>query len=218
MLSLNQIRFLGEMSVFAALFATLGFLFLADRVDIIPVSNLFDSSVTTIEDTVSVRSVVVPLFVLFLLISGAGLVQTPVKQSQLTIDDDRYETITWIERYSERNPRPPGGDYVFSGWGRNRVDNYFVNGQSRSYQYAQDNYLPFISSTDPRTWYGRLSSNGVEFIITRDLDAEFPDHSMHTRLHEHWGTASIDMRGLGHYRAIYASSGVDTRSTLSSKV
>ncbi|MEA5388520.1 hypothetical protein VB779_16755 [Haloarculaceae archaeon H-GB11] len=104
MLSLNQIRFLGEMSVFTALLATLGFLFLADRVDIIPVSNLFDSSVTTIEDTVSVRSVVVPLFVLFLLISGAGLVQTPVKQSQLTIDDDRYETITWIERYSERNP------------------------------------------------------------------------------------------------------------------
>ncbi len=76
------------------------------------------------------------------------MVQVPVKTSQVLVEDGTYDAATAIEADAADRGLEYPENYVLSRWGQNRVYNYFVNGESRSYGYARQNYGPFVAATD----------------------------------------------------------------------
>jgi len=83
--------------------------------------------------------------------------------------------------------------------------NYFMNGESRSYAFARENYEPFLSSMDPESQYQELNGK-IGFVVTTDLDQDVPADITYARLHQRFGSAgSSGAPGVGHYRAVYAS-------------
>jgi|GEM_PF-993339 len=206
-MSLNQIRFLGYLSLFVAILGATVFMRLADQIDLLTAPSLFDRS-----DVSSAKRVQIPsrtkslqLLVLLLLFSSAGLLQTPIKQSQLQITDNEYTTAKWMGQHTSANESESSVGYVFSRWGSNRMYNYFVNGRSNKYLFAQRNYGPFVSSERVTVFTQRLEEQGTEFIVTEDLSGDLSERSMQHHLHRNWGSASHHIDRLGRYRAVYAT-------------
>jgi dolichyl-diphosphooligosaccharide--protein glycosyltransferase len=196
-----QIRFVGEFAIFSALFAGLGFVHLAERIDVSRPPVPFDSETDGRSFVFPGRRQLVALILLFLLIGGLGIVQVPIKVNQLTVTDTQYRTAAWMDGYSDGENWEYPQDYVFSQWSRNRVYNYFVNGESRSYTFAQDNYERFLLSDDPERWYERLR-NRAGFIVFAGEAA--PSGSVGAQLAA-FGSRTEDTSGLAHYRAIHVS-------------
>ncbi|MBX0304761.1 STT3 domain-containing protein [Haloarcula salinisoli] len=196
-----QVRFVGELATFAAVFAGYAFVWLAAKVELArPVTG---------ERTAAITDAVVPetrmvglLCVLFLLVGSLGLVQVPVKTSQVTIDGGQYQTATAIERDAAENGLAYPENYVLSQWGKNRMYNYFVNGESRSYSYARNTHEAFLSSPNETEWYDRLRGR-VGYVVTEDRAAS--PETMHSRLHTRYGSQNESVAGLGHFQAIYAT-------------
>ncbi|MFC7156799.1 STT3 domain-containing protein [Halomarina halobia] len=204
-----QTRFAGELSPFVAVFAGLGFVHLAERVDLAarPVP-LRDPPERTDDREPSPR---LPdrrrlgaLALLFLLVGGLGMIQVPVKTSLVTVPDGQYRTATAIDAHAEERGLAYPESYVLSEWGRNRVYNYFVGGEAASYGYARANYDAFVESTTPGPWYERFRGR-VGYVVVED-DAR-PSNVIGARLHERYGSRADGVAGLAHYRAIYASPG-----------
>ncbi|WP_302081622.1 STT3 domain-containing protein [Salinibaculum rarum] len=212
-LAMFQVRFTGEISPFTALFAGLGFVWIAAWVDLAKVPAPVDGSDWS--DWWPARpdgSTVVSVFLVFLLVTGPGVVQSGVKMQQVTVDDDTVETATWLAEYSDdRGWETESDSYVFSDWGRNRVYNYFVNGQSQSYGFAQSNYRVFMAIPDPDAAVGLLNGR-VRFLVTKPFPVDSP--AMGVRLHDHFGSRYEDVEGLSRYRAIYATESGDRKAFL----
>ncbi len=141
------------------------------------------------------------LVVLFLLVGGLGLVQVPVKTGQVTTPPAMYDTAAAIDEYTETANRSDRPAYVFSPWSNNRMYNYVVSGEARSYGYARANYESFLASTNETTWYERLRGR-AGFVVYPTLDA--PSGSIAERL-EAYGSRTANASGLAHYRAIHVS-------------
>ncbi|MFB6179622.1 MAG: STT3 domain-containing protein [Halorientalis sp.] len=214
-LSAIQLRFAGELAPFVAVFAGLGVVHLAERIDIARVPAPFRDDAHASADS-TVLSVEAPdarqtayLATLFILVGGLGMMQVPVKVSQLTIDDDQYAAATWMDDYAAEQGWEYPQNYVFSEWGRNRMYNYFVNGHSRSYSYARSNYLSFAGASDSQQWYNRLKGR-VGFIVMDDRSSadQFPSDSLYFRLYRHFGSRANGAPGVAHYRAVRVVGGV----------
>jgi len=207
-LSLFQVRFVGEVGPFLAIFAGFGFVWLAAKIDLTaPPAPWGDPS--EMADWTPGRpdaSTVAAVLVLFALVGGLGVMQSAVTVEQLSVEDETYETAAWMADYAdERGWETPEESYVFSRWGQNRLYNYFVNGDSESYGYAQSNYGPFLSATDPQAALDSIDGR-VRFVVTEDQNAEdIPPESIQARLHEDWGSHSGSVEGVGQFRALYAS-------------
>ncbi|WP_302082948.1 STT3 domain-containing protein [Salinibaculum rarum] len=212
-LAMFQVRFAGELSPFTALFSGLGFVWIASWVDLAEVPAPVDRSDWT--DWWPARpdgSTVASVFLLFLLVTGLGVVQSGVKIQQITVDDDTVETATWLAEYSaDRGWETESDSYVFSDWGRNRVYNYFVNGQSRSYGFAQSNYRKFIVQQDSNAAAATIDGR-VRFLVTESFPVDSP--AMGVRLHDHFGSRYENVEGLSRYRAIYATESGDRKAFL----
>ncbi|AXG09664.1 STT3 domain-containing protein [Haloplanus rubicundus] len=223
LLAIVQLRFAGELAIPIALFAGLGFVHLTSWLDISdevaylssdadssspPATNpQAQSSTHSFVPTMPDRQTAFALFGAFLLVGSMSFIMVPIKTNQLTIPDDQYQAATWMDEYADQQGWEYPDNYVFSPWGRNRVYNYFVNGESRSYSYAQSNYGAFITATDGDAWYTRLRDR-VGFIVTQDPlqeDTTFAAQSLQTRLHTQYGSGSAAAPGLAHYRAVYVS-------------
>lgn len=200
-LSIAQVRFTGELSLFVAVFAGFAFVYFLDVVDITDPPHVFASS-----DTSRVRSFSVPtrqtmlsLSLAFLLVTGLGAVMTPLRTNSLVISDSNYTAATWMEDHVESPAWTGDHQYVFSHWDTNRMYNAFVSGNSLSYGYAQTNYQAFLGSTNSTQWYQRLRGR-AGFIVAdnNSVTNENATTTMATRLAE-WG------RGLSHYRVVWAS-------------
>ncbi|WP_254545784.1 STT3 domain-containing protein [Halomarina pelagica] len=203
-----QTRFAGELSPFVAVFAGLGFVHLAERVDLAarPVP-LRDPPERTDDGRPSLR---LPdrrrlgaLALLFLLVGGLGMIQVPVKTSLVTVPEGQYRTATAIDAHAEERGLSYPESYVLSEWGRNRVYNYFVGGEAASYGYARANYDAFVESTTPDPWYERFRGR-VGYVVVGADDARF-SNAIGARLHDRYGSRGDGVAGLAHYRAIYAS-------------
>jgi dolichyl-diphosphooligosaccharide--protein glycosyltransferase len=110
-----------------------------------------------------------------------------------------------MDGYAEERGWESPENYVLSKWGRNRMFNYFVNGESESYWFARQNYEKFLSSREPASEYRRLNDQ-VRFVVTKDLNQNAPADLTYARLHNRFGSAgSNGAPGVGHYRAVYAS-------------
>ncbi|WP_277542859.1 STT3 domain-containing protein [Haloarcula laminariae] len=203
LLAVAQNRFSGPLSLFVAVFAGLGFVHLASRLDVTERPAILTDAA---DQTLSLpdRDTVKFTVVLFLLVGSLSFVQTPVKSSQLTIDDGTYEAaMAANESAAERNLSYPD-NFVLSQWSQNRVYNYFVSGESQSYGYARQTYRSFLSGSNASAWAGRLRDRPVGFVVTEDRDG-FDPSAMQTRLHDHYGSQDGNISGLGHYRLVYAS-------------
>ena len=222
-LALVQVRFAGQLAIPIALFAGLGFVHLTSWLDIAdevaylsdetaqstrPVPNTPDQpSARSFVPTLPDRRTAFALLSVFLLVGSMSFMMVPVKTNQLTVTNTEYQTATWMDEYADQQGWEYPDNYVFSPWGQNRIYNYFVNGESRSYSYAQSNYGAFITATDGEAWYTRLRDR-VGFIITQDPpqdDTTFAAQSLQTRLHSESGSGSAAAPGLAHYRAVYVS-------------
>jgi len=197
-----QVRFVGELATFAAVFAGYAFVRLATKVEIArPVTG---------ERTETITDALIPepktlglLCVLFLLFGSLGLVQVPVKTGQVTTDDGQYLTATAIEHDAAEHGLEYPENYVLSRWGQNRMYNYFVNGESRSYGFARNNYEAFLSSTNGTERYQQMRGR-VGYVVTRNTDEAGPE-TMQSRLHGNYGSRSETVDGLAHYQAVHAT-------------
>ncbi|WP_420191981.1 LamG-like jellyroll fold domain-containing protein [Haloplanus salinarum] len=225
-LAVIQSRFAGQLSLFTAIFGGLGFLHLATLIDVAerPIV-LSDDGTTHIEkkhlrepnggvnsglqflSLPADRQTLGVLVILFFLVVSPGAVLTGVKQSQVAVDTGIYETATWIDGYAETQDQTYPENYVLSPWGRNRVYNYFVNGESESYAYAQQYYGSFITSREPEQWYAQLSAKPTGYVVVKPPgDGANPrPETMQSRLWTNWGSATAEVSGTSHYRAVYAN-------------
>ncbi|EMA00821.1 dolichyl-diphosphooligosaccharide--protein glycosyltransferase [Haloarcula vallismortis] len=201
-LAVIQVRFVGELASFLALFAGLTFVWAAAWVDIArPVVTTGDDGLrdALVPDTRALGS----LFVLFLLFGSLGMVQVPVKTSQVITDEGAYDAATAIEADAAERGLEYPENYVLSQWGQNRMYNYFVNGEAESYGYARQTYEPFVSVTGPEQAHNRISGR-VGYVATTETSLEEPT-TMYVRLHQHFGSRNGDVGGLAHYRPVFVS-------------
>jgi len=200
-LAMFQVRFAGQLSLFSAVFAGLGFVHLAAVIDIsrrpVPFGSEFDHNLSLPD-----RRTTVSLVVLFALVGGLSVVQVPVKTSQVTTGDGEFRTASWTAEYAADRGWSYPDNYVFSAWSKNRLYNYFVNGQSDSYEFAQRHYDEFAAASDGQRWYRQLRGN-VNLVVVGDR--RYPDGSIHSRLDQEFGSESDLGAGLSHYRALYAT-------------
>jgi dolichyl-diphosphooligosaccharide--protein glycosyltransferase len=210
-----QRRFVGELAPFFAVLAGYAFVVLLAKLDVaeLPAFSRDESNRGRCRERESAtrslslpdRSTITALAILFLFVTSAGAVQTGVRHEQVKITDDNFQAAAWIDSYSEERGLEYPENYVLSKWGRNRMFNYFVNGEAMSYQFADNNYERFLSSRDPTLEYHRLKDR-VGFVVTKDLDQNPPANFTYSRLHERYGSAGPNgAPGAGHYRAVYAS-------------
>jgi dolichyl-diphosphooligosaccharide--protein glycosyltransferase len=203
-LSLFQIRFVGEFAFFGALFSGFAFVWLVAKIDVTDATARFHRSSFDWAPGVPSRRTVVAVTLLFVLVGGAGAMQSGVKIDQLTVDDGTYQSAKFMENYADENGwEGSERDYVFSQRDSNRLYNYFVNGDSQSYGYADNNYFEFVQATTPGEWYRQLSGN-ADFIVTTDR-FEGGWATMQNRLHEELGSANRQQDGLARYRAVFVS-------------
>jgi dolichyl-diphosphooligosaccharide--protein glycosyltransferase len=201
-LAVIQVRFVGELAPFLALFAGLAFVWAASWVDVArPVLTTSDGDLR--DALVPDSRALVSLVVLFLLFGALGMVQVPVKTSQVLVDDGAYDAATAIEADATEQQLEHPDNYVLSRWGQNRMYNYFVSGESRSYGYARQNYGTFLGTTDPPQAYDQISSR-VGYVVTTAEQVDEPT-AMYVRLHENAGSRNGDVAGLGHYRPVFVS-------------
>ncbi|AQL43338.1 hypothetical protein BV210_11840 [Halorientalis sp. IM1011] len=215
-----QVRFVGELAAFTALFGGLGFVWLAHWVDLAAIPRPFAAETATPgprgDETTDggTRTLRLPtareaglLLALFLLVGGVGVLQTPIKTSQLTIEDGAYQSAAAIDDHATAANLSHPENYVLSQWGRNRMYNYFVSGESHSYGYAQNEYRTLYTSANESQWY-RSHRNRVGYLVTESTpDANTSARSLFARLHDGFGSRQSTVGGLAHFRAIYASEG-----------
>ncbi|NHN60103.1 MULTISPECIES: STT3 domain-containing protein [Halorussus] len=219
-----QRRFVGELAPFMAILAGYGFVVFAVKLDVLSplaldgdrhnrrlASDGAGSNARKDEDGQSLglptRSTATTVAVLLLFVTSAGAAQTAVRHEQVKIADEKFDAAVWMDEYAEDRAWEYPENYVLSKWGRNRMYNYFVNGESEFYNFAYDNYEQFLSSTDPIAQYKRLRGD-VGFIVTKNVkvSGKVSPKTNYARLHKRFGSTGPDgASGAGHYRALYAS-------------
>jgi len=203
-LSLFQVRFAGELAFFVAFLDAIAFLWLAGAVGLVDRPVPFGPAAVS-QLSIPSRDVLRGLAFLFALVAVLSVVQTPVKIGQIQTDGEEFRSATWMDGYATDHDLEYPDSYVFSEWGKNRMFNYFVNGNARSYAFAQQYYSEFATAERPDQWYERLDGR-AGFIVTENATAsEAPDDSVLATLHDEYG--SSDRRGFGHYRARYIAPG-----------
>jgi dolichyl-diphosphooligosaccharide--protein glycosyltransferase len=219
LLAVVQNRFSGELSLFVAILAGIGFVHVAAWVEIArPVTPFGTSTVRSAStdggsrgDDAGVdidfdRRNVLLSGALFALVGGLGVLQSGIKIGQTTLSEGRYKLGVWLGAYADRRGLSYPESYVLSHWGRNRADNYLVSGYSESYGYALNNYDAFVSATDADGWYDQFAEDDVGFVLT-SAGVSLSEESVYRRLHEHFGSRTESASALSHYRALYAHSG-----------
>lgn len=205
-----QIRFGAEFSLFAAVFAGFGFVKLSTWVDVLeptPAAGDERRTPTTLES--GTRRDALYAAGLWIGVGGLGSILTPVKHGQVTTEWETVQAARRMRTYADERGWEYPDNYVFSNWDRNRAYNYFVNGESQSYAYAQKKYPEFRSATDSEEWFRQLAPR-AGFVVTRDDDladdAPVIEGSLYYALHLGYGVET------GHYRAIWASADGSTKA------
>ncbi|ELY45366.1 hypothetical protein [Natronorubrum sulfidifaciens] len=136
-----------------------------------------------------------------LLICGLSLLYVPGLSGQISYDDGEYAAVAAIDDHADATDREYPETFVLSEWGDNRMYNYFVNGESRSYGYARSNYDEFRAGTDPD---GHANGFGdrVGYVVVTDIEGEPPAESTQTRLLADLGAGGNGGGALAHYQLL----------------
>jgi dolichyl-diphosphooligosaccharide--protein glycosyltransferase len=211
--AIMQLRFGAIFGVISTVFTGVVFVYLLARLSIVDSLNgqLSQQQETNpvSEQSVSLPTsrVVVIILVLFLLIGGIGILASVLQTNDTIVTDSEFQATLAIDDHATATNTTYPENYVFSTWGENRIYNYFVSGQSRSYSFAQRRYKKFVSSSSPDDAYSMISGQ-VGYIVVKPLPTvsggRIPPELMQARLNQQWGSATDQASGLGHYRAIYS--------------
>ena len=216
-----QRRFAGELAPFAAILGGVGFVMLASWFDLVrsPVPRRRErdtASSAVAADGGGDADLVVPDRTRVALLAGlagvavgSGSLYAALIDRRLVIDDATYEAARWISGYVDDHDVPYPESYVLSKWGRNRVYNYFVNGEAASYGYARRHYEDFLFSNanSGADWYAEFDGR-VGFVVTRDLPhlGLIASSRIQSTLHDRFGSAEVgNISGVGHFRAVFAT-------------
>mgnify|MGYP000669193083 CR=1 FL=1 len=197
LLATFQVRFVGELAAFAAVFAGITFVWIAAWIDAIPWPDLSERVLEPLR--IPDRGTVVTLTLLFLLVGSLGIVQVPVKTSQVTTDGDAYASAAFIEERSAELGQSYPDDYILSDWGENRMYNYFVNGEAESYGYARQHYSDFVTSDSIDGWYDRFSGR-VGYVVLGTPPDDVGSQTVWLQLER--ATAG-ERNGFAHFRPVY---------------
>ena len=203
-LTVLQVRFVGELAPFIAIFAGLGFVHLAAAVDVCEPPAPFGSTVAGFSGQLPSRRQLGALVVLFVLVGGLGLLQVSIKTHQVTHPDDSVETAAWIDQHAASDRWDQRSPYVLSDWGSNRLYNYFVSGESRSYGFARSNYERYLAGTDEASWYQRFEGRVGYVVYDNDRPAPAAG-TIAARLASH--TERDTLGALSHHRLVHVSPG-----------
>jgi dolichyl-diphosphooligosaccharide--protein glycosyltransferase len=208
-LALIQVRFAGQLAIFTGLFAGLGLVHIAAWVDLTDYPAMFAEKADRppVQDSTEDGDIEWPerreamyIVGLGVGVGGLGSLLTPAKHGQLLVDDSMYGAARFMREYSEEKGWEYPENYALSRWGRNRVYNWFINGESRNYGYARSNFEDFITSTDSTKWYERLRGR-VGFVV---VDDQPPDSTGGQTVYQRLRADNFGLE-TDHYRAVWAA-------------
>jgi dolichyl-diphosphooligosaccharide--protein glycosyltransferase len=210
-LAFLQRRWAVQLSLFLAVFAGVGFVALAHQLALLRPPVPFRDETPASQETLDPpdRQRLALLAGLGAVGIGGSTVYSGYILSRLTIDDPAYEAAVWMRGHAEQRGWSYPQNYVLAAWGRARMFNYLVNGESRSYAYARETYEAFIFGSDPAEWYAEFDGR-VGFIVTRPR-AGVGLLNTQARLHDNYGSDGTTVDGVGHYRAMWESAGGEVK-------
>lgn len=199
-----QVRFAAKFAVLCAVFAGVGLVYLLSAVDLARPVTLFDreppdSPSLALPETPTVGAYLVGAVGLVFLLN---LIFVPSLLSQIQYTDGQIGAMESVDERVEGLNQSYPDNFVLSEWGDNRMYNHFVNGESRSYGYAQAQYKPFISDSDPDSYFSNFN-NRVGYVVLTDIDA--PEGTIQDTLYADFGAGNDSV---AHYQLIYAENGV----------
>jgi dolichyl-diphosphooligosaccharide--protein glycosyltransferase len=210
-LALLQRRFVGELAAPLAVAGGVGLVGLLGWLDLLrrpapamQTADTGDAGRTGLGTPERGRGLVLGLF-------GATVVGFPAAYTaethrRVTVERAPYAAARFMRRYAAERGWSSPRNYVLSRWGRNRLYNYVVSGESASYEFARETYLDFLTAGDAAAWYDRLRGR-VGFVVTTATPPGRADRigTVHELLHRRWGADRRD--GAGHYRGVFATAG-----------
>jgi len=155
-------------------------------------------------DSLTIRSGVATLVVVALVVGVSGF-YLPEEVEGGMVEDEAYHTATWLGGYADEQDLSYPENFVFSRWGVNRMYNYFVSGQSRSYGRAQSNYRAFVFNDSSALWYDQLK-NDTGFVVIEQLPRRPGTIQRHLYITYGSRWAEEEYDAVSHYRAVYATS------------
>ena len=203
--ALVQIRFAGEATGMVAVLSGLGLVRLLAVIDVAaPPTPFGDRSVRTQIDLwpeeVSGREVGYAAGGV-LLVASLSIFMVPAVMDNVAATDEEAEAIEWIDAHAAEHDGP---DYVLTEWGRNRMFNYAVNGESDTYGYALRTYEPFVRDQNPDSYADEFRGR-VGYVVIHELDADAPETSGYVQLFENNGSATPAANGSGRFRLAYVT-------------
>ncbi|KOX96773.1 hypothetical protein [Halorubrum tropicale] len=239
LLATIQVRFAGQLAIMIAPFAGLGLVYLLSAIDIArPVAalgrgNEADSSSTRGLSTrgrpshagansnsdggTAITSLALPegsrlrgyLAATVALVLLFNLLLVPSLVGQTTYDRAQFDAALTIDSHAEDADREYPQNFVLSQWGDNRMYNYFVNGEARSYGYARSNYDQFLAAAHPDEWYNRFQDR-VGYVVVTERENTPPTASTYTALYDGLGVGVNDTTATGHYQLLTFTEGLRT--------
>ncbi|WP_436911209.1 STT3 domain-containing protein [Halosimplex marinum] len=223
-----QIRFAAHFAPVLAVFAAVAFVWLLARYDLAalpaPVRRPVGTDWRTATGAdggvepagfdraaLTLRSVAVPALVVLAVVAG-GVAYLPGDVESGVVEEETYETATWMGGYADEQGLEYPDSYVFSRWGVNRVYNYFTSGVAENYSLARDSYRPFVydDAAASARWYERLHED-TGFVVVEQLprrDGTIQKH-LYVTYGSRWAERGYD--AVSHYRAVYASPAATTK-------
>ena len=230
-----QVRFAGQLAIVIAPFAGIGLIYLLSAIDVARPVAVFgglsngepadiseaagsgsrlrqregndDTAITALAlpDGRRVRGYLVAAILLVLLFN---FLLVPSLVGQTTYDGAQFDAALTVDAHAEELDREYPQNFVLSQWGDNRMYNYFVNGEARSYGYARSNHDQFLASSNPDEWYDRFQGR-VGYVVVTDRE-DVPANTTYAALHDGLGLGVNDTAPTGHYQLLASDDGVQT--------
>ena len=229
LLATIQVRFAGQLAIVIAPFAGVGLVYLLSAIDVArPVAvagrsadadsrsprarggdeSASDGPITSLglPDGTRVRGYLVATILVVLLFN---FLLVPSLVGQTTHDRAQFDAALTVDSHAEELDREYPQNFVLSQWGDNRMYNYFVNGEARSYGYARSNHDQFLASSDPDDWFDQFQGR-VGYVVVTERESAPATNTTYAALHEGLGIGVNDTAATGHYQLLASDDGVRT--------
>jgi len=205
-----QVRFAGQLAIPFSILGGVGVVYLFSAVDLArpPVPLAEEGVSTALDERGSIPSLSLPdrhktVYVvgLGMLIFGISLIFVPGFAAQIDYSGPQASALEAVDDHATEFDREYPANFVLSEWGENRMYNHFVNGESRSYGYAQNNFRDFQSGSDPDGWYSQFDGR-VGYVVVTEVDADIPAESTQNQLLANLGAGGNGTEALSHYQLL----------------
>ena len=202
LLAALQARFAAQLVFFIALFAGVACVYLLAKVDLVRQFTPFDRS-----DPIDISDVSMPggtrsgyLVGTVCLLLIFNFIFIPTLVGQVLYTDEQFEAALEIDDHVENVDREYPDTAIETRWDEIRMYNYFVNGESGSYD---SRYTSFLTAEDPDEQHTNLRQNGKYIVINRWPESPGPAYDT---LYEGLGVGYGDVnQTAGRYQPVYLS-------------